>query len=271
MSIQFVKKTVICPKHGAVEVEAPVIPFIGDTPEKVLNSITAASCPKCQQEQEDARIVAEAEFETRRIARLRKTLYESVPVEYRGASLSDFPETERNAKAKRRFEQVRDGELRNLVVVGSRGAGKTMMAIGCMNEYAIRDGLSGRYLYETYDSMVMRFRSVYQGSGETEYGLYRMYADADFLIIDEFGRNKSTDSTSTILFDIVNGRHSNHLPTIIISQLDIDSLRNFMDEAIRSRLMGAGDGVIVGISDIDHRRDSGRYQPSMASRQGGDE
>ena len=66
------------------------------------------------------------------------------------------------------------------------------------------------------------------------------------LILDDLGREKTTDWTRDVLYDLINYRYSHRLPTIFTTNEDLGGY----DEAIASRVMS---GVVAVFRGPDRR------------------
>lgn len=113
---------------------------------------------------------------------------------------------------------------KDLLFLGNTGTGKTHMAAALI-EMAIYNGLSSNYIkfYKLTD-LKINFPRDY---GKT--------VNAEFLVIDEYGRSES-DFKSDLLFEIIDARYDNLLPTVIISNLTTTEFKKKISDAIYSRL-----------------------------------
>jgi DNA replication protein DnaC len=68
----------------------------------------------------------------------------------------------------------------------------------------------------------------------------------DALIIDEVGVQFGSDTEKMIVFDIIDGRYSNMLPTILISNLALPDVKELIGERAIDRLREDG-GVVVAM------------------------
>jgi DNA replication protein DnaC len=56
------------------------------------------------------------------------------------------------------------------------------------------------------------------------------------LVLDDVAREKQSDWTRQILFDVINYRYEHMTPTIITANLSLDALGNYLGRDIFSRL-----------------------------------
>lgn len=113
---------------------------------------------------------------------------------------------------------------KSLLLLGNTGNGKTHLACSLIDQ-GIR--LQRTTYYILYYSLTdLRIRNL---------NLFNEILDKEILVIDEFGRS-SSDFKNDMLFEIVNYRYNNYLPTIIISNLDTEKFKQSIGDALYSRL-----------------------------------
>ena len=81
--------------------------------------------------------------------------------------------------------------------------------------------------------------SVRSSEKEGQYDLLNRVTKAPLLIIDELGmdrKQKASDYEAENLFEIVSGRHTNHLPTLITTNLFRDQIERLYGRSITDRL-----------------------------------
>lgn len=237
-----------CPKHG-VEYE---------------NKITAgrmsfnAMCPKCadearEREEQDERRKEKA----REIADFRAM---NIEPEYYGASLGNFiattPELKKNAGL---VQRLIDGQVRELVMVGGNGTGKTHLAVAAVK--ALRGKIYSMYEIST------RIRSTYTPrAAETELEVVDELARTPVLAIDEIGRTKGSGAELDWLSYIIDKRHVRNLPTILISNKHLrrdcpatgcaNCFDNYIGEDVMSRLFEGG--LVLHFSGSDYRKNKAK-------------
>ena len=82
-------------------------------------------------------------------------------------------------------------------------------------------------------------------SKKTERQALDEFRKPDLLIIDEVGRQRGTDNERMMLFEIINRRYDDEKPTLLISNLNLEKLRGYIDAATEDRLRERGGRVIT--------------------------
>jgi len=130
-----------------------------------------------------------------------------------------------------------------LILCGNPGTGKTHLSIGIARKIIDSGGTA------LYSRTIDVFRSVKEtygrGSDKTEMQVLKGFANPDLLILDEVGHQFGTDAEKIILFDLINSRYERSRPTIIITNLDIDGLKKYLDYRAMDRLREGGGQLIV--------------------------
>lgn len=103
--------------------------------------------------------------------------------------------------------KTKQGEI---ILTGSYGLGKTHLAsIVAMKLYG--------YVYKMSEIIAMIRSSYLSNKTICEYDILRKLATTPFLCIDELGRTKGSEAERNWLSYIIDKRHANYLPTIIIT------------------------------------------------------
>ena len=117
-----------------------------------------------------------------------------------------------------------------LLLQGSYGCGKTHLAAAIAN-FAVSLGVPTLFITvpDLLDSLRMSFSSQ-----ETTYEeRFEQIRTAKLLILDDFGTQNATQWAQEKLFQIINYRYINHLPTVITTNIALEDI----EERIQSRLM----------------------------------
>lgn len=80
---------------------------------------------------------------------------------------------------------------------------------------------------------IMTDRNNYEAKHDVKLGI----AISDLVVIDEVGRSLQPKAEREIIFDVLDNRADNGLPTMIISNYEDDELRDFLGSAVMSRLI----------------------------------
>ena len=134
-----------------------------------------------------------------------------------------------------------------LFLQGGYGAGKTHLAAAIAN-FAV--GMGVPTLFLTVPDLLDTLRFSYAGDENTFEERFNDIRNAKLLVLDDFGTQNATGWAQEKLFQIVNYRYINKLPTVITSNLALDEI----EPRIRSRI---SDPELVTQSRInapDYRR-----------------
>jgi DNA replication protein DnaC len=130
-----------------------------------------------------------------------------------------------------------------LIFEGAYGTGKTHLAAAIGNERLKR---GDNVLFMTTPDLLDHLRGTYAPNSDMAYDeLFNRVKNIDLLILDDIGTENPSDWAREKLFQILNHRYSNQLPTVITTNENID---NF-DPRIRSRMM-ENSRVIINAPDF---------------------
>jgi DNA replication protein DnaC len=134
-----------------------------------------------------------------------------------------------------------------LLLQGGYGAGKTHLAAAVAN-YAV--GMGVPTLFLTVPDLLDTLRFSY-GSDDTSFEeRFNDIRNAKLLILDDFGTQNATGWAQEKLFQIVNYRYINKLPTVVTTNLALDEI----EPRIRSRLADPDLVTLTRINAPDYRR-----------------
>ena len=134
-----------------------------------------------------------------------------------------------------------------LFLQGSAGCGKTHLAVAAAN-FAV--GMGVPTLFLTVPDLLDTLRYAYDSEDTTFEKRFEEIRNAQLLVLDDFGTQNATGWAQEKLFQIVNYRYINKLPTIVTSNLALDEI----EERIRSRLADPALVTEVRIIAPDFRR-----------------
>lgn len=117
----------------------------------------------------------------------------------------------------------RDG--RCMLLLGNVGTGKTHLGAALVN--FLIDNHMVRAIYRTVGTILGDIRETFtnQVQGAEAY-IMRQLIEADLLVLDEVGATKKSEFELATLFSIINGRYEQGRPTVIISNLAPDELKD---------------------------------------------
>lgn len=242
-------KNFVCDKHGDFTLRSNQI-----FSRIMVNSI----CPKCVDEfdlivDEKAK---EIEAEREEVAKKKRAEERIDRLSVRGVSKRSMNKTFKTyisdtAGKKKALEmclglssKIKNNEQAfNLIMVGGVGTGKTHLA----NSMVI-DLLDAKKVCVRINliDLIRRLKSTWsRDSDESETEVIELFVGVDLLIIDEVGIQFGSDTEKMFVFDIINGRYEECLPTAIISNLDINGVKEIIGERCVDRLREDGGKVVA--------------------------
>lgn len=203
-------------------------------------------CPECQRAREEA---FQREQRLKMAAQYFRTA-SGVPSRFQEASFDGYRPGNENAR--KILEHMREyaenfGQNhklgRSLILCGKAGTGKTHLSCALLRSLAHEHGITGRYA--TAYRAVQEVRESYGSREVSELRVMEAFIKPDLLVLDEIGAQYGTDSEHLILFTIINGRYEALKPTIVISNLNVDGMKKYLDERGYDRLRENGGAVLV--------------------------
>jgi len=141
------------------------------------------------------------------------------------------------------FAENRQGWL---LLIGRYGCGKTHLAAAIAN-HAIEAGVSTLFL--TLPDLLDWLRYAYSGVDMSFEERFEEIREIPLLILDDFGTQNATAWAQEKIFQIMNHRYINKLPTVVTSNM----LVNDFEGRVRSRLQDPNLVTVVNIQAPDYR------------------
>ena len=228
-----------CETHGAFEESGMTLPF-------GRRSTIWSGCPACNAEHrvaEEKRRIAEEEADRQR--RMEQSLSMSgIPLRFRDRTFDNYvADTDGKRDALKvatnfaaNFEQhLRDGTT--VVFSGKPGTGKSHLAIAA----AMIVMNTGTALYLNALDLVRMVRDTWRRDSEmTESAVLHELSTVSLLVIDEIGVQYGTEGEQVILFDVLNRRYRDLMPTILLTNLGAKGMKEFLGERSFDRLREGG-------------------------------
>lgn len=230
--------TKTCDKHGEFVTK---FTMVGD------RRIMLGACPEC------ARIDRIAEDERRRAddARREQSRLEArlaragIPLRFRSRTLDSFNVEN---EGQRKVLATADDFLTNwdqhyaagtmVVFSGPPGTGKSHLAIGIALAL-MEKGVTAFYT-NTLDAIRLVRDTWRKGSEKSELEVLEMLGSVGLLILDEVGMQFGTDGEQIQVFDIINRRYQDAMPTILLTNLGKPGLKEFLGDRSFDRLREDG-------------------------------
>lgn len=234
-------KTLTCEKHGSYEEKCS----------EFLNKwIVFSTCEKCNEEER----LREEKEEREEIRRLRIASIKSrktnagISARYLETTFDQItPISEKQKHAidhlKTISRKILEGEkVESVILSGGVGTGKTMICSALIDSIVSKKDAK---IIKCVD-LVRKLKSTWHRDSEkTEEQMIQYFTNIDLLIIDEVGIQFGSDTEKMFIFDIIDGRYENLLPTILISNLPIDKVKDFVGERVIDRLRDGGGKLLV--------------------------
>lgn len=214
-------------------------------------------CPKCAdvklaardaQEAKEAEAARKVEAAARWEARIGMA---GIPARFRDRTLGSYianSDIQRKAlDFAKQYADEFDEVLKTgrcALFVGKPGTGKTHLATGIA--LAAMANWNASTLFTTTMRALRRVKDTWvRGSVETESEAIEALVFPDLLILDEVGIQFGSDTERMILFDVLNARYESRKPSLLLSNLMVAEVRDFLGERIFDRLREDGGKVIV--------------------------
>lgn len=226
----------VCPNHG---------PFVS----KNLFGRVWGKCPACQQERAEQRAESERRGEEAREADrlLIRKAQSGLVGRFKDATFDSYTATneaqEQVKTACRNFAESLQRKNGGLWLVGPPGTGKTHLGSAMVN-YVMREG-RGRASIRSAREIVRMLRATWgtrdarkgwDDMPATEDGLIDHFGSLDLLVLDEVGVSYGADSEMVQLFDVLDLRYRNELPTVLLSNLPVGELKAALGDRAYDRL-----------------------------------
>jgi len=227
---------------------------------EILGRKIYKNCPKCIAEQSKKEDSLKTKLiEERRLREIERCREKSlIPKRFKSCSFENFKISNdgQAAALKSAMEFVSDWEEveksgRCLIFSGKVGTGKTHLACAIANNLVELSVLSKLYTV----AGLMRYvkESFSSDSQESESMIIDELSNLDLLLLDEAGMDYGTDFNKATLFEILNRRYENMKPTILMTNLDINALREYLGDRLLDR-MREGGGKLVSFTWESQRR-----------------
>jgi DNA replication protein DnaC len=131
---------------------------------------------------------------------------------------------------------------KSLIMVGGVGTGKTLLASIIIEKLVDKNKCEIIKLIEIIRSL----KASWSKDNDTdEQGVIDYFIGLDLLIIDEVGSQFGSDTEKLFIFEIIDGRYQDMKQTILISNLDIDGIKEVIGERCVDRLREGGGSMIA--------------------------
>jgi DNA replication protein DnaC len=229
-------------------------------------------CPGCTSEAEARRVAEEAEERRRADAQLaaealhRRIAQSGLVGRFLNATFENFAATEpgqvRAVTACRDFVENLQAHTGGLWLIGPPGTGKTHLGSAMVNHvirtkrwaaiHSAREIV--RMLRATWGNRQERSRE--HDAPQTESELIEDLGTCSLLVLDEVGVSFGSESETVQLFDVLDLRYKNQLPTVLLSNLPAGELKPVLGDRAYDRLREGA--VMVPCNWASHRQSGSR-------------
>jgi DNA replication protein DnaC len=225
-----------CEKHGDYE----------RLDRKLMGRTFQGRCPECERiEHEEAVERHRQSEEKERQARLERKLNMSgIPQRFRGKLFSNFDaDTDAKRKAMLAAKEFADtfdehiGRGTTVIMSGSPGTGKSHLALAIAQQLVNRNTV---FYVNALDAIRMVRDTWRRDSEKSESDVLDTLGGIDLLIIDEVGVQYGTEGEQVIMFDIINRRYRDMMPTILLTNLGKQGLKDYLGDRSFDRLREDG-------------------------------
>lgn len=240
----------ICERH---DIEMSMIP-------KYSGEGFLCVCSECSKEKEAKLAKEQAQAaDNQRSEKLKRMFAEcQIGKRFQRCNFESYKSAnEQSEKIKIKCQQYAENFTENfklgygLILSGKPGTGKNHLAAAICNA-VMESGKST--LHTTVMKMIRRIKTTWRkDSEEQEQRAILSFCKPDLLVIDEVGVQFDSQTEKLLLTEIINERYERMLPTILISNLTIDQLKEALGDRIIDRFR---DGGKVLVFDWDSYRKS---------------
>ena len=145
---------------------------------------------------------------------------------------------------------------KGLYLYGPCGTGKTHLAVSILRENILK-GNQG--LFTSMPDLFLKIRRAFSNGAnkhETEEYYLKEYATHPFLVLDDFGIEKTTEWNRQIVNYIISERDNNLSPVIITTNLSLMEIAQKIDERTASRLADMTDVIYFNGTDYRKRKNN---------------
>ena len=230
-----------CEKHGEYETTL--------TFSAVLDRWIEVGCPACVEEREAEELATEERENEERIKKDAERFFTSrgIPKRYHDKKLNDIiATTDKQREIKRTIAEYIKNQKeamesgRSFIFYGNPGTGKTHIATAIIKAW---DGIGFYISAREYTRLL---RGTYsQNSTQTESDIIKRFVGYSILVIDEIGKQFATENERYAIFDIINLRYNEMKPTILISNMNLKDVEDFLGVETVDRLKENGGQAIL--------------------------
>lgn len=133
------------------------------------------------------------------------------------------------------------GELRNLIMTGRTGTGKTHLACAIARNILHK----GKFAkYTTSEDMASQIANAWTKTDDSEAAAIYRFTEHDLLIIDEYGLHDQHENRLKLVHKVLYARYDAKKPTVLISNFTTEQLKSNLGDRLWSRFQHDGLTVV---------------------------
>lgn len=225
-------------KEMMIEQWGELVEFTCDVHGKYMQHEKLDGCPACDEEQRSEKNRQDSIEKHRKMLEAR---WEDCgfPPKYKGITFDAWNVySDKMQEMKDAAIAFANCEIDRLMMIGSCGTGKTMLAAAIAGEMA--KDLDCYPVYITASRLIRSIRDNWQSREYTEQESMDRYINCSVLIVDELGAGRCTEDDKLIISEILCDRYASDKPTLVISNLNAQQIKESVldDRAIDRMRMG---------------------------------
>lgn len=223
-------------------------------------AVIETQCPKCvvEEKAKQHRSDQASEMKLKLNSIIRNFAEGDLPPRFKTKDFTGYqPDSDQSKKALATCQKYAENFANRLdsgggmIFCGLAGTGKTHLASAIINHIA-RDHYASVFMSAI--GATRHVKATYsKDSFKTEAEAIKDFLRPDLLVIDEVGVQFGTDAEKVILFEIINQRYQHVKPTILISNLTMAELSEYIGERVVDRMYEGG-GAILSFDWKSYRR-----------------
>lgn len=224
-----------------------------------------SECPECEsmreQEQNDKEAEVERiEKEKKKQERIEKLFDRaSIPKRYKDYSFETYKVYDDSTeKIKSKCQDYAENFPENyklgksIIMCGTTGTGKTHISCAIANHIIKEHARTA--VFTTVAEAIRRVKETYSRTNEiTEQEAINNFCEPDLVIFDEVGVQFGSDTEKNIFFEIINKRYEEMKPSILLSNFNIEGLKQFVGDRVIDRLRENG-GILLTFNMKSYRK-----------------
>lgn len=249
---EITSKSTHCPHHGNFISQAMRLHFDNKSKKTIWSQ-----CPKCKNEK-NARESREKNLRSQQEKQLKiERMFSRACIPRRFLSESFDTYIAESEEQKHAFNIIYEfannfknhvGKGTNLILSGRTGTGKEHLALSAAKKI-IYQGHS--VFFTTLTEMILMLRASWNNpKASSELEVLKMLTSTSLLIIDEVGVGFNTDAERDQLFNVIDGRYRDLMPTIFTTNLNTTELKHVIGDRSFSRIRQNGIWVKLNWEDF---------------------